>query len=172
MLGAHIEIERKYIIRIPDVEKMRAKNGYSLSEITQIYLKSPLYKTHRIRSRRYCNRTEYTETVKVRIDGVSAAEDEIEISEERFVELSKRINTGSSPIKKLRHVFEYCGQIFEIDVYPQWKNTAIMETELESRDEKVEFPDFIEIVEEVTGRREYSNAAMSVCFPKETETID
>ena len=42
-----------------------------------------------------------------------------------------------------------------------------METELESREEEVEFPSFIEILREVTGDKAYSNAAMSRTFPAE-----
>ena len=61
----------------------------------------------------------------------------------------------------------YGGQLFEIDVYPAWKNTAIMETELDDREREVEIPTFIEIIREVTGYKAYSNASMSKSFPKE-----
>ena len=46
-------------------------------------------------------------------------------------------------------------------------NTAIMETELDSREKQVKIPSFIEILREVTGDKAYSNAGMSRRFPEE-----
>ena len=162
-----IEIERKYIIEIPDKEKMENCNGYSLSEIVQIYIESSPRVTHRVRSRTINGKTVYTETKKIRIDKMSSYEDEREISEMEFKCISQKIKQGTVPIVKERHSFEYRGQTFEIDVYPEWKNSCIMETELESRDKCVEIPAFIEIIKEVTGDKAYSNASMAQSFPVE-----
>ena len=71
-------------------------------------------------------------------------------------------------IAKTRKSFVYKGQLFEIDVYSEWNSTAVMETELASRNTVVEMPDFIEIVKEVTGIYSYSNASMAENFPEET----
>ena len=98
---------------------------------------------------------------------MSVTEIEGKISEERFAELSSHIADGTKPVIKTRHTFLYKGKIFEIDVYPEWKSTAIMETELSDREECVEIPSFIEIIREVTGEKVYSNAAMSRIFPTE-----
>ena len=81
--------------------------------------------------------------------------------------LSETILEGTSPINKTRHTFSYLGQLFEIDIYPQWQHSAIMETELSSREAAVSFPAFIEIIREVTGDKAYSNAGMSRSFPPE-----
>ena len=162
-----IEIERKYIIKMPDVSLMQAECEYTSSEILQIYLKSEKGITRRVRSRTSLGKTVYTETSKVRIDRISAIEKEREISSEEFFSLIKDIREGSAPIKKVRHTFKHGGQLFEIDVYPEWKKTAIMETELESAEKTVTMPRFIEIVREVSGLAEYSNSAMSVAFPAE-----
>lgn len=164
-----IEIERKYIIRIPDAEIMQKYKGYTKSEILQIYLASEKRITHRIRKRLAGGNAVYTETKKIRIDSMSSIEDEHEISEQDFLKLSARVKEGTVPIRKIRHTFEYKGHVFEVDIYSEWKKTCILETELSSRTEIVEFPDFIEIIEEVTGNRAYSNAAMSKQFPKESE---
>ena len=79
------------------------------------------------------------------------------------------VKQGTAPVIKDRHTFSYLGQLFEIDIYPQWSKTAIMETELDDKEKEVEMPPFIKIVREVTGVRGYSNAAMSASFPKEDE---
>ena len=55
----------------------------------------------------------------------------------------------------------------EIDIYPEWDSTAILEVELRSRDEQISLPDFIKILKEVTGDKRYSNASMSRTFPEE-----
>lgn len=162
-----IEIERKYIIKMPDESKMAQMSDYNKDKILQIYLPSENGTTRRVRSRCDALRVVYTETEKIRIDKMSAVEKEREISEEEFLRLSAVPREKTSPIEKTRHSFKYEGQVFEIDVYPSWKMTAIMETELSDREASVKMPDFIEIVREVTGIREYSNSAMSERFPEE-----
>lgn len=164
---AQVEIERKYVIKIPDKNTLRDLPDYTESEIVQIYVKSSSALTHRIRSRETDGKTVYTETKKIRIDKMSAIEDEREISGADFYRLSKEIKEGTTPINKTRYTFTYCGKTFEIDVYPEWNETCIMETELSSREEKVDFPPFIKIVLEVTGNKSYSNASMAKKFPKE-----
>ena len=163
----HIEIERKYVISMPDVCAMQSEKGYTSSDIVQIYLTSAPHVTHRVRSRTKGGVTQYTETKKVRISGMSAYEDECEITESEFLALRENIDPDTTPIIKTRHTFVYQSQLFEIDVYPNWQSCAIMETELPSEDTVVEIPSFIKIIKEVTGIKAYSNASMSRVFPKE-----
>lgn len=162
-----IEIERKYIIRIPSEEKMHSCESYTVSEIQQIYIESSPLVTHRVRSRKKNGITVYTETKKIRIDKMSSYEDEREICESEFNALIGKIKKGTSPIIKTRHTFDYIDKTFEVDVYPEWKNTCIMEIELKSKDEEIYFPTFIEVLKEVTGNKAYSNASMSKSFPQE-----
>lgn len=162
-----LEIERKYIIEMPDAAVLSTMQGYTVSEITQIYLSSPVGVTHRIRRREYKGACEHTETLKVRINKTTCNESEGAIDPSRFAELSMNIKENTRPIIKTRHTFSFCGFTVEIDVYPEWKNTAIMEIELDREDITPEVPPFIRILREVTGIREYSNAAMSHAFPPE-----
>lgn len=166
----NVEIERKYIIEMPDLALLRGMRDYTVSEIEQIYLDSPVGITHRIRRRAYSDRVEYTETKKVRIDKSSAYEDEHTITEGEYAELRTRRAPDSVALSKMRYTFGYSGLTFEVDIYPDWTRTCIMETELPSRDTAVDMPPFVSIVEEVTGKREYSNASMSRKFPKEKTT--
>ena len=163
----NLEIERKYIIEKPAIERMMLESSYTSSEIVQIYLTSPLGVTRRVRSREYASGTRYFETTKVRVDKMSSQELEREIDREEFDRLATEIAEDSHPIVKTRHTFDYLGQTFEIDVYPEWERTCIMETELPSRDTEVKMPSFIRIIAEVTGDKRYSNAAMSKSFPDE-----
>lgn len=164
-----IEIERKFIVAKPNFRILAKEREYKRYEIVQIYLTGAAGATHRIRKRSSSFDTVYTETVKVRIDSMSAYEDEREISESDFLTLSHKIADGTRPISKVRHSFEYAGLTVELDEYPEWKNTCIMEIELPTREENVKIPDFINVIREVTGDRAYSNAGMSRDFPKEDE---
>ncbi len=164
-----IEIERKYIIKIPDIKEMESAENYRKSDIEQIYLTSLPTVTHRIRKRETLGKTVYTETKKLRIDRISAYEDEREITKEEYEALSKNRRNKTRPVLKTRYTFSYRNQIFEVDVYPSWKTTCILETELKSRDDVVIFPSFIKIIKEVTGERGYSNAKMAESFPKESK---
>lgn len=162
-----VEIERKYIIKMPDVSILEAQAGYTASSILQIYLPCADGETHRIRQRVSAGKATYTETKKIRIDKMSSTEIESEITEREFSLLSKNILENTLPITKTRYTFIYKEQLFEIDVYPEWQHTAIMETELDKREKSVEFPPFIEILRDVTGNKSYSNRGMSHTFPKE-----
>ena len=166
-MNDHIETERKYVISMPDVALMQAQHDYTVSDIVQIYLRSSPRVTHRVRSRTKDGATKYTETQKMRISAMSVYEDEREITENEFNTLRLNIDPDTTPIIKTRHTFTYRGQLFEIDVYPNWQTCAIMETELPSEDTEVEIPTFINIIKEVTGIKAYSNASMSRVFPCE-----
>lgn len=162
-----VEIERKFIIEKPRRDMLLSLPSATASAIEQIYLKAPLGVTRRVRKRSFDSCTRFYETVKRRIDEISSYEDEREISEAEYVEKSKEIKKGTAPVLKERISFLYEGKTFEIDIYPKWKKTAVMEVELSSRDEEIKMPDFIRVLREVTGKREYSNAAMAKCFPTE-----
>lgn len=162
-----IEIERKYVIRMPDMDVIRAQSEHTESKILQMYLPHERGETHRIRRREYADKVVCTETRKVRLDVMSATETESQISESAFNILSKSPLEGHRPIEKVRHTFRLGDYTYEIDVYPKWKNTAILEVELPSCDAVVEIPEFLEVILEVTQDRKYKNFSMSKNFPRE-----
>ena len=104
-MGKQVEIERKYIIKMPDPKMISSESGYTESRILQIYLESEPGETHRIRRRERSGAFVYTETIKKRIDKISSFEDEREISEEEFIRLSKKMKSGTRPIIKTRYTF-------------------------------------------------------------------
>ena len=166
-MSCPVEIERKFVIQMPDMYVLSQLDGYSSSDIDQTYLVSSPGVTRRVRARRYEGVTVYTETKKVRIDRMSAFEDERELESEEYEALLGEILPGSITVSKTRHTFPYGGRTVEIDVYPQWQKSCILEVELGSRDEEISLPGFIRIIKEVTGDKSYSNASMSLSFPKE-----
>ena len=167
MSGTPIEIERKYVIIKPMFSELTDQGDVEISEIDQTYLCSKAGETRRVRKRAYTDRVVYTETVKRRIDHMSSYEDEREISEDEYIALLSEKASGTVTLTKTRYALYYRGTCFEVDIYPEWKYTCILETELSSPDEKPEFPPLIKVIAEVTGDRRYSNAAMSESFPPE-----
>lgn len=167
MNTAPIEIERKYVIVKPMFSELTDAGEVEISEIDQTYLCSVEGETRRVRKRAYKDHVVYTETVKRRIDHMSSYEDEREISEAEYLNLLSEKASGTVTLNKTRYALLYKSNCFEIDIYPEWKYTCILETELASRDEKPEFPPSIKVICEVTGDRKYSNAAMSHSFPPE-----
>ena len=60
-----------------------------------------------------------------------------------------------------QYVVPYKNQYFEIDVYPFWKDRAILEIELREEDEAIDFPEEIRIIREVTDDPSFKNAALA-----------
>ena len=167
-----IETERKYVILKPSANILMSQEGFTSSDITQIYLFDK-EKTHRIRKRVFSDgREEYTENTKRRISALSSIETEEEISRERFCELEQQIAPGSTAVQKTRITFSYGGKLFEVDIYPEWNKTCILEVELENENESIDFPDFISVARDVTGDRKYSNHSMAYEFPNEIDVCD
>lgn len=160
------EIERKYLIRMPDPAYLAAHA--SPSRIEQTYLLRPAPQVDaRVRKRGRDGAWVYTHTQKTRISDLRRIEDEQEISEEEYRSLLSRADPERRTICKTRWVLPYKGQDFEIDVFPFWEDRALMEIELMDEAQPVELPPEIEMIREVTGDGRYTNAAMSREIPFE-----
>lgn len=162
-----VEIERKFVIKLPELSRLSEEPDYTVSEITQVYLVSAPGISRRIRKRVTDGIAVFTVTEKRRIDALSAYEDEREITFSEYSSLYSERDTDLSVIEKTRHTFRRGGQTYEIDVYPAWRRSCIMETELKDRDTPVLIPEFIELIKEVTGIKAYSNHSMAKHFPDE-----
>ena len=161
-----IETERKFIIRMPELSVLMCETGYRSSEITQTYFASEDGVTHRVRRREYTDRTDYTETKKTRISKMSVIEDERELTAEEYESLLGS-HTVIGSLTKTRHIFLYGGHTVEIDIYPEWTKSCVLEVELSGEQESLTLPSYIEVLKDVTGSRAYSNHTMSQKFPEE-----
>ena len=166
-MGIGIETERKFIVEIPDISALSKCDGYTVSRIQQTYLASERAITHRIRLREYADHIEYYETKKTRLSALSVIEEEKPITREQYDALLEQMARGTRTLIKTRHAVPIGELIYEFDVYPEWQKSCIMEVELPSEDTVVLLPDFVHVIEEVTGRREYTNASMARVFPEE-----
>lgn len=71
-------------------------------------------------------------------------------------------DTSKRQIRKTRYCLTYESQYFEIDIYPFWKDKAIVEIELNDEKTVIVFPDFIKIIKEVTNDESYKNASLAI----------
>lgn len=164
MNNSGIEIERKFLIRKP--EEAWLETEAEGSDIVQTYLeKSDRGLRGRVRRRSGKSGTVYTHTEKRHISAMRREEYEREISEEEYKELLLHSDPKRRTIEKRRYVLMYKGQCFEIDIYPFWKDRAVMEIELENENQAADFPPEIEIIKEVTEDRRYTNSSMALNIP-------
>ena len=130
-------------------------------EIIQTYLKSTDNEEVRVRQRGENGNYIYYKTSKRKVTDIKRVETESRLSKEEYLSLLMEADTSKRQIRKTRYCLTYDNQYFEIDVYPFWKDKAIMEIELKDENETVSIPDFIEVIKEVTEDEEYKNASLA-----------
>lgn len=166
-MNEKMEIEKKFLVKMPEFEALNIKNQF---EILQTYLKNGENNSQR-RVRRIAEngRVSYIYTEKIFYSAVTRKETEFLISPEQYAEFLKEIKPDCVPISKKRICFEYKNQLFELDVYPFSDSLAILELELDAPEQEIFFPEYINIIKEVTGDDNYSNSALGAAgaFPEE-----
>ena len=162
-----LEIERKYLIRLPD-EGLLDQLALGRDWIEQTYLLAEAGTTERVRSRRSPGGTPvYTHTVKKRRSAVTREELESEIGQAEYEALLRRADPTLRVICKTRWRIPYEGHILEVDRFPFWADRAILEVELGSEAEPVALPDWAGLIREVTEDEAYTNRAMAASIPYE-----
>lgn len=155
------EIERKFLIEYPDLVALEKLPNCQRVEIIQTYLTAPEGEESRIRQRGIGGNYIYFQTTKKKISGLKRVEVERRLSKDEYLQLLMDADPDCRPIRKTRYCMTYDNQYFEIDVYPFWKDKAILEIELNSGNEEIRFPDRIKVIREVTEDDSYKNAALA-----------
>ena len=160
--GKHCEIERKYLIRYPDIKTLQAQKGVEQWEIVQIYLTvSGPGETRRIRQVVSGGEIKYYKTFKKHLTDLSNEEDEGEIDQLEYIHLCQEQQPGCKPVGKTRYRIPYEGHILEFDIYPFWNDRAILEIELEREDEGAAIPDYVQIIRDVSADPAYKNRSLA-----------
>lgn len=160
------EIERKFLIEYPNLEKLDKMPNCSKVEIIQTYLKSNGDNETRVRQRGQNGYYTYTKTVKRKISNTKRIEIESRISEREYLDLLLEADMTVGQIRKTRYCLTYKNQYFDLDIYPFWKDKAILEIELKNESQKIDFPKFLKIIKEVTEDKEYFNSNIAKSFKK------
>src|SRR5574344_2449016 len=148
-----IEEERKYIVEVtgnvPDSIE---------SEITQTYLVTDPGSEIRLRRRGWNGKYVNVLTTKKRVSANEQIETERQISNNLYNSLLQQADPYRQTIHEMRKSFIWKGQYFELDSYMEpVNNLVILETKGVAKHESVKFPDFIKVVEDITGNLKYYN---------------
>lgn len=160
-----LEIERKYLIKKPDLTILNKMPNCKKVDIIQTYLISAPDEEIRIRQRGNQGSYIYTLTKKKQVSFATRQETEKRISQREYLTMLNNADTSLHQVKKTRYCIMENNRYFEIDIYPNCNNTAICEIELTSENEKITFPDFIQPIKEVTDDKNYSNSSLAKKFP-------
>lgn len=158
-----IELEKKFLIEYPKLNLIMQNYNVTKYEIEQIYLLSDTG-SRRIRRLSGDEKTRYIETVKVRINGSKCYEYERELSAEEYENCKSDADPNKSPIIKERYVFPYKNKVMELDVYPFWKDRAVLEIELENEEDEYFIPEEITVIEDVSNDSKYKNAQLATAL--------
>ena len=167
MTTPHVETERKYLIKYPDTAYLRTLDGCRVLDMVQTYLSrlpEEPQTERRVRTITENGVTAYVYTKKSPRARLSRLEEEREVTREEYDLLRK---DACSELIKTRYAFPFAGHVMEIDVYPPeiggetFDGYAILEVEMDDPDETVEFPDFLEILREVTDDKRYHNKTLA-----------
>lgn len=155
------EIERKFLIEYPDVDKLEKLPNCQRVEIIQTYLTAPEGEESRVRQRGADGNYIYVQTTKKKVTDVKRVEIERRLTKDEYLRLLMDADPNARPIRKTRYCLTHDNQYFEIDVYPFWSHQAIVEIELNNEDDEIRFPGFLSVIREVTGDETYKNASLA-----------
>lgn len=160
-----LEIERKYLIKYPDINYLEQYSFCNKVDISQSYLTLFNNEKIRVRKRGLNNNYIYIKTIKKKINDVTRIEIENRLTEHEYLSyINESIETYT--LSKTRYCLLYENQYFEIDVFPFFNDQALMEIELNDENQKIEFPNFIDIIREVTYDKKYTNLSLSKKYKK------
>ncbi|MBQ8351333.1 MAG: hypothetical protein IJY20_04740 [Clostridia bacterium] len=160
-----LEIERKFLIRMPNVDMLTAQDGVRIKHLTQTYLLAGPGVTARVRKIKEDGRVTYVRTEKRRLSDRTAEETECEIDEATYRAALRVADQERLPIHKTRYAIPYKGHVMEVDIYTFWDDRATLEVELSSEDEDFALPPYLSVVAEVTADRRYKNAQLAKEIP-------
>ena len=158
--GLPLEIERKFLIRYPDLsllDRICSKKA----ELSQTYLISGDGISRRVRKAVCDDKTEYWYTEKEKISDMTRIEKERSISEEEYNMFLKEALPDAQTIQKTRYCVPSGNLCFEIDIFPEWTDRAFAEVELDDETREYIIPGCITVIKEVTGDRRYLNSSLA-----------
>ena len=153
-----LETKRKYLIRYPDVQDLIRRPNCETVDILQAYLKSEIPgEMIRIRQRGRNGNYVYFKTRKQITENGKRIEKEERLTQNEYLELLMQADPDFRPIRKQRFCLSENGLYYNIDLYPEWKDRALMDIELYQGQEQITFPEGIQVIREVTGEKEFTN---------------
>lgn len=149
------QIERKFLIEYID-ENTLAPYDPVEQNITQTYLKGKAKGTER-RARKVVsnNAISYFYTEKRPISTIERIENERLLSQKEYLRKIEEVDPEYGSVSKRRFCFLYNGRYCTVDTYPANADCAILDVQLNDRDEQIDLPPEIRVIREVTGDPDY-----------------
>ena len=163
-----LEIERKWLIRMPDLALLEEK-APRIIDMEQVYLKGGAPGVSmRVRKSEERGKLTYHRNEKQRLSDTVRIEREEEIDEQHYKILLGFADPKLRKIQKTRYCVPLEGGLTaEIDVFPFWRDRAFCEVELPEVDTPVTLPEWLEVVREVSADKRYTNLALAREIPTE-----
>ncbi|MGI6635641.1 MAG: AAA family ATPase [Christensenellales bacterium] len=163
-----LEVERKFLIQMPNLRKLEQLPACTKVSIVQTYLKSPAEEEVRIRQRGTDQHFIYFKTIKRAVSHGKRVEVETRLSQEEYLQHLMHADPQYRQIQKTRYCLSKNGTYYEIDIYPQLHDRAILEVELRDEHQSVSIPKMFKVIREVTGEEAYLNRNIAKNgFPEE-----
>ena len=154
--------KHKYLIAMPDMNRLVVNYGAVPFEMTQNYLVVTNPRIER-RIRKQKNGPDYLffYTEKHLMDDGTMWDTERPISSKEYKKYLLEAEPELQPVHKVKYRFNLDRQRFEIDVYPFSKEKAVMFAYAVENEENVTTPPEIQILREVTGDLDYKNKTLA-----------
>jgi Uncharacterized protein conserved in bacteria len=169
-MAKKLEIERKFLVKFPTSWSALSEmfdDLVDVKRISQTYL-IPEKDEPSARVRKTVEgltgdtSTVYHFNQKKPVDSGVHEELEKEITKSQYEKALKKSHPDKVAIDKTRFVFKYNDQIFELDVFKgHLKGLAILEIELDDKNDTVELPPFLKVIKEVTKDKRFTNFALA-----------
>ena len=155
------QLERKFLIRYVDEGDLAAYEPVE-QNITQTYLKSRAKGTER-RARKVVsnNAISYFYTEKRPISPIERIENERLLSQKEYLRKIEEVDPEYGSVSKRRFCFLFNDRYCTIDAYPISADRAILDVQINDKDEEPVLPPEIRVIKEVTGDPNYQGNMIS-----------
>ncbi|MBQ1437334.1 MAG: hypothetical protein IIZ07_05305, partial [Ruminococcus sp.] len=99
-----------------------------------------------------------------KISELKRVEREESITKEQYEHYISKKEYCQGTISKDRYCFVWKNQYFELDVFPFWDKTALIEIELLKENQPYTLPDFLVVLREVTYEKQFRNKSLAVQY--------
>ena len=146
-------VEKKYLISMPDVEQLMKNKQCRKVHVKQHYIiDETRQEKEKIVLRRENNKNFYYKVVKKNKVKYSNS-----ITADKYINKLEDENKKFYHIHKDRYYYIFDSRCIKIDVFPFWKDKAILEVDILNDRENIKFPKFVNIIEDVTDNEAYKN---------------
>ncbi len=161
-----LKIERKFLIKKPDFERLLQNENCQKFFIKQTYLVSDNPKVEkRVRQIGKDGSYIYFYGTKQILSGSTSTTLEEKINKKEYKVFKTIADTRLKEIFKERYCFVHNNLYFKLDVYPFWKYVAILEVELTEENQHFQIPSFINFIRDVTEDKTFKNISIAKQIP-------